>query len=166
MTEALPKYCDNKSVGIIIKNKDGSFALLERMRFPIGIAPPAGHVDDHGSFEQAAIDEVNEEIGLIITSENLHPTVIKNRRVNNQCRRVGGDHHEWIVYEVDSFEGMLRPSPDETKGVEWYTPSDLQQLADRTRAFKAGNVQDADWEASPGLEEIWLDFLTELGYVK
>jgi 8-oxo-dGTP pyrophosphatase MutT (NUDIX family) len=166
MIETLLKHCDNKSVGVIIKNADGSFAFLERKLFPVGIAPPAGHVDDHGSFEQAAIDEVNEELGLVITRGNLRTTAINKRRINNPCRRIGGDHHVWSIYEVDQYKGELRPSPYETKGAGWYSARQLQELADRTKAFKAGKVTQSEWEADPGFEEVWLDFLTELGYAK
>src|ERR1019366_5810903 len=71
MAEVTAKLCDNKSVGIIVRNPEGSFALLKRAYFPIGYAPVAGHVDDHGSVEQAAVDEVIEEIDLTVTVEDL-----------------------------------------------------------------------------------------------
>lgn len=164
--DKLPKYCDNKSVGVIIKNNIGSFALLKRARFPVGIAPPAGHVDDHGSFEQAAVDEVNEELGLTVAIDDLKKTIIDKRVVNNKCRRIGGDHHEWVVYEAEVFKGDIVPDPDETKGADWYTPAQVQELANRTRAFRAGEIDQSDWEENPGLEEIWLDFFVDLKYVK
>lgn len=166
MTEKLPKYCDNKSVGVIIRNDEGEVALLKRARFPVGIAPPAGHVDGHGSFEQAAVDEVSEEVGLAVTIEGLRRTIIDERTVDNKCRRVGGDHHEWVVYETNEYEGEISPDPDETKGAAWYDMAAIQALANRTKAFQAGEVEQSEWEKSPGLEEVWLDFFTELGYVK
>ena len=161
----MSKNCDNMSVGVIIQNSEGKIALLKRARFPVGIAPPAGHVDDHGSPKQAALDEVREELGLIIAPDNLRPTGIQERKVNNQCRRPGGDHHVWWVYEANEFSGELVPDPEETKGADWYDATQLQSLADRTKAFRAGSVPADEWGANPGLEEIWLDFLVELGYV-
>jgi 8-oxo-dGTP pyrophosphatase MutT (NUDIX family) len=161
----MTKQCDNTSVGVIIKDNKGRVALLKRARFPVGIAPPAGHIDTHGTPEQAAIAEVAEELGLYITAGNLQKTIIQKRRVSNQCRRVGGDHHNWWVYEANKFEGRLNPDPDETKGAAWYDPAQLQELANRTTSFQAGHIGQSAWEASPGLEEIWLSFLTELGYV-
>jgi 8-oxo-dGTP pyrophosphatase MutT (NUDIX family) len=165
MSEVTPQICDNKSVGVIIENDSGAFALLRRARFPIGIAPPAGHLDSHGSLELAAVNEAREESGLIISVGGLKRTAIYERRVNNQCRRLGGDHHDWTVFETDQFGGELQPSPDEAKSAGWYDPPLLQELADRTRAFQAGQISPEDWVANPGLEEIWADFFHELGYV-
>ena len=166
MSELTPEMCDNKSVGVVITNTEGELALLRRARFPIGIAPPAGHIDDHGSPEQTAVDEVHEELGLMISFGGLHKTAIQERRVDNQCRRPGGDHHNWTVFETNQFEGGLRPDPDETRGADWYEPELVQALADRTRALQAGQIPQVDWEADPGLEEVWVDFLSELGYVE
>ncbi len=159
------KNCDNMSVGVIISNHEGELALLKRARFPVGIAPPAGHVDEHGTPEQAALEEVQEELGLIIAAFGLRKTIIQGRRVNNQCRRLGGDHHTWWIYEANDYTGELRPSPDETKGASWHDQSQLQQLADRTKQFRAGVLGAEEWEANPGLEEVWLDFFVELGYI-
>lgn len=165
MSEVLPGYCDNKSVGVIVENEDGAVALLKRARFPVGMALPSGHIDNHGSPEQTAVDEVNEELGLTITIGGLRRTIIEGRLVNNPCRRIGGGHHEWWVYRTSDFEGELQPSPDEAQSAGWYDRAGLQELADRTRAYQTGNVPQEQWEANPGLEEVWLDFFTELGYV-
>ncbi|MDB5184507.1 MAG: hydrolase [Candidatus Saccharibacteria bacterium] len=159
------KNCDNMSVGVIIQSPEGAFALLERARFPIGIAPPAGHIDEHGQPEQAAVNEVQEELGLVIALNGLQNTVIQGRRVNNQCRRPGGTHHSWWIYEATKYSGNLVPDAEETRGANWYAPDQLQALADRTKAFQAGQLSQKDWEANPGLEPVWFDFFTELGYV-
>jgi len=166
MSEILPEYCDNKSVGVIIENEDGAIALLQRARFPVGIAPPAGHIDAHGSPEEAAVAEVGEELGIVVAIEGLRKTIIEGRRIDNLCRRVGGDHHEWWVFEANEPKSELKPSPDETKSAGWHDRTRLQELAKRTRAFRAGRIPEAEWEADPGLEELWLDFFVELGYVE
>ena len=75
----MPKNCDNKSVGVIIQNPEGEVALLRRAKFPVGMAPVAGHVDEHGSPEQAAIDEAAEEVGLHISLSGLRSTIIQAR---------------------------------------------------------------------------------------
>jgi 8-oxo-dGTP pyrophosphatase MutT (NUDIX family) len=165
MTEVASKPCDNKSVGVIVQNAEGSFALLKRARFPFGYAPVAGHVDDHGSVEQAAIDEVVEEIGLVITKEDLHPTEIADTRFENHCRRKGGTFHNWWVFTVDHYAGQIVPSPDETEGADWYTAEELQLLADRTGQYQAQMIEQQDWEADPGLEEIWVTMLVQFGYI-
>ena len=159
--------CDNTSVGVILRDEEGKYALLRRGKFPVGMAPPAGHIDEHGSPEQTAVGEVHEELGIELTLSGLRRTVIANRRVGNRCRQPGGDYHNWTVYEATVPAGApLKPSTDETKGAGWYNPDQLEQLADRTRAFHAGQIPAADWEASPGLEEVWLSFLEELGHLR
>lgn len=160
-----PKPCDNKSVGIIVRNADGSIALLKRAFFPVGYAPVAGHVDDHGSVEQAAIDEVKEEIGLVVTKEDLQPTVIAGIRFHNHCRRQGGTFHDWWVFIADHFNGDIVPDTEETKGADWYTTEEVQLLADRTADYQAQMIEQQDWLANPGLEEVWVEMLRQLDVI-
>src|ERR1035437_1284536 len=124
--------CDNKSVGVIIEDKAGNLLLLRRGRYPVGIAPVAGHVDGHGSPVQAALDEVQEELGLTIQPEDLQATKIQSRRVENICRRVGGTHHNWWVFKASKFSGQLLPDEEETLGARWYSPEELQYLGAKT----------------------------------
>lgn len=161
----MTKVCDNTSVGTIIRDSEDRFAFLIRKKFPYGVAPSAGHIDDHGSAEQAAVNEVREELGLITSLDNLKETTINERLVTNHCSRLNGDHHIWTVFEANAYEGKLTPDADETKGASWYTLTEIQALAERTKAYRAGNIPEADWLTTPGLEPIWLDFLSELGYV-
>lgn len=161
----MEKYCDNRSVGVILTNEDDELALLTRGRFPVGIAPPAGHIDGHGSPEQAALDEVAEEIGVYLSLESLHTTIIRNRRVKNICRRIGGDHHSWTIYHATVPHVELRPDPDETRGAAWYLQSEVQNLVERTREYQIGALGEDIWTKQPGIEPVWVDFLTELGYV-
>lgn len=168
MTAKAIKRCDNKSVGIIVRNRDGSVAILKRALFPIGYAPVAGHVDadEHGgTIEQAAIDEVHEEIGLTITREDLRPTAIAGVRFNNRCRRPGGDYHDWWVFTVDHFEGTITPSVEETKGAGWYTEEQLRNFVDRTRNYQTGGITEEEWEADPGLEEMWVEMMERTGII-
>lgn len=160
----MAKECDHTSVGVIIRNQESKFALLRRARFPIGIAPPAGHIDEHGTIEQAAIDEVFEELGIAVGGL-LRRTTIFGRRVKNRCRRLGGDFHRWYLFEAMVERAELRPSPDETEGATWYDQKELQALSNRTKAYRAGEITEEAWMANPGLEEVWVPFLTELGYI-
>ncbi len=156
----MARSCDNTSVGVVIRNGSGDVLLLERARFPFGLAAPAGHIDDHGSPEQAAIAEVFEEVGLYLPLSGLEK-VIDARRINNQCRRMGGNHHLWTIYSAKSISDRIVASKRETKGASWYATEALQALADSTR-------QNIDKEARVGdqvLEPVWLDFLMELGLV-
>jgi ADP-ribose pyrophosphatase YjhB (NUDIX family) len=163
----MKKQCDHMSVGVVIKNSNGDMVLIERAFFPPGFAPPAGHVDDHGSPEQAAVDEVREETGLHVSASDLQKTAIAGRRMDtNKCSRPGGDYHVWTVYEVTKFTGDIQADPTETKGAGWYSPTQVQALADQTKDLRAGKIVADDWDADPGIEDIWLGFLTELGYVR
>ncbi len=161
----MEKYCDNHSVGVILTNENDELALLTRGRFPIGIAPPAGHIDGHGSPEQAAIDEVAEEIGVHLSLESLHKTIIRHRRVENICRRIGGDHHRWTIYQAAVSQMDLHPDPDETRGAAWYSQPAVRDLVERTRRYQLGVISEDEWAQQPGIEIVWADFLTELGYV-
>ena len=161
----MEKYCDNHSVGVILTNENDELALLTRGRFPIGIAPPAGHIDEHGSPEQAAIDEVMEEVGVRLSLESLHKTIIRTRRVENICRRIGGDHHVWTIYHAAVAQAELHPDPDETRGAAWYSQDEVQKLADRTRKYRMGVVNQREWVRQPGIEPVWVDFFAELGYI-
>lgn len=159
------KRCDNRSVGVIVTNERDEIALLKRARFPIGIAPPAGHIDKHGSPEQAAVDEVYEEVGIQLSIDGLRRTTVWDRCVANVCRRQGGDHHVWRVYESHVEDVRMSPDPHETKGAAWYSLDAVNALAVRTRAYRAGLILPNDWAENPGLEEVWVDYMAELGYI-
>jgi ADP-ribose pyrophosphatase YjhB (NUDIX family) len=148
--------CDNKSVGIIVKNNEGVL-LIERKKFPFGFAAPAGHIDDHGSFEDAAEAELKEETGL--TADSL--TLLLEERKENKCRREGGSWHYWKVYEAE-VSGNLSLSKSETKQAGWYNYDDLMRLAQKTQNYLNKNISDEEWEREPGLEPVWFEFFKEL----
>lgn len=158
----MAQICDHTSVGILVKST-GRLLLIERRKYPIGFAPPAGHVDnykgenDEPNFEAAARAELFEEVGLTA----LELKLVAEGRKENPCRRPGGTWHYWKVY-CAVVSGNVRPSPKEVKRFEWCSISRLRALAERTREFKAGKVTQADWDSRPGLEPVWLEWLTEL----
>jgi hypothetical protein len=41
----------------------------------------------------------------------------------------------------------------------------VRQLVDRTELYRAQKIDEAEWEANPGLEEIWVDMLRQLGLI-
>jgi ADP-ribose pyrophosphatase YjhB (NUDIX family) len=138
--------CDHTSVGMLIWKSD-ALLLIERRRPPYGFAPPAGHVDDHGSFEDAARAEIKEEVGL----DTKKLTLLAEGRKENHCRREDGVWHYWKIYEAET-EGEVIASPDETKSYGWYTKDQIKELAEKT-----------DWQSSPGLEPVWKEWFSELG---
>lgn len=160
----MSKTCDNLSVGVIIRDEAGNYALLERRKFPVGIAPAAGHVDNHGSHEQAALDEVQEELGIVLAPESLKK-VIDNKHMSNQCSREGGSYHDWTVYEARITYRTLQPDADEAKGARWYTPEEVQALADKTKAYLEGEISEQAWTENPGLEDVWVALLIQLKHI-
>jgi ADP-ribose pyrophosphatase YjhB (NUDIX family) len=154
--EAKIQDCDNTSVGMFIWEND-KLLLIERNKFPFGFAIPAGHVDDHGSFEDAARDETKEEVGLDVVNLKL---VAEGRR-DNICRRPGGTWHYWKLYETE-VRGNLKRSPDETKRAGWYTKDEIGKLAKKTEKFINGKITKEEWESSPGLEKNFYEWVKEL----
>jgi argininosuccinate lyase len=150
------KDCDNKSVGMLVW-KDEKLLLIERKKFPYGFAFPAGHVDLHGNFEDAARDEIREEVGFDVTDLKL----ISEGKRENVCRRPGGSWHYWKVYET-KVVGKLEPSQDETKKAGWYTKDQIRELASKTEKYLNGEINDTEWEQSPGLEKNFYDWVREL----
>lgn len=152
----MPKICDNKSVGMLVW-KDGSLLLIERKKPPFGFAPPAGHIDEDVSFEEAAKKELKEEVGLDTKKIEL---LIEGRK-ENSCRREGGSFHYWKIYSIEA-EGDIKRSEDETKQAKYCHVEELSRLATKTERYIAGEISEESWEASPGLEPVWYEWLKEL----
>jgi 8-oxo-dGTP pyrophosphatase MutT (NUDIX family) len=150
------KACDHRSVGILVR--DGvNLLLIERRRPPFGMAPPAGHVDDHPSFESAAIAELREEVNLHAT--NL--TLLIEGRKENPCRRPQGTWHYWKIFEAQ-WKGTVRGSPIETVSASWTSPAQIQTLVDRTSQRLRKVISDREWQLSPGVEPVWAEWFHEL----
>ncbi len=137
--------------------KNNKLLLIERKLFPFGFAPPAGHVDNKGSFENAAKEEVQEEVGLDLIKMKL----LTEGRKDNKCRRVGGDWHYWKIYEVEA-SGKIKASSDETKQAGWYTLEQIKELAKRTKDYLEKNISEEEWQSSPGIETVWLEWFRKL----
>ncbi|MEK7217560.1 MAG: hypothetical protein AAB640_00790, partial [Patescibacteria group bacterium] len=82
-------------------------------------------------------------------------------RKENKCRREGGDWHYWKVYEAQT-SGDLERSESETKQADWFDMNNIRKLAEKTNAYLKGKVAQEDWDRSPGIEPVWLDFFEEL----
>lgn len=156
--------CDHKSVGILIGDGDGSWLMFRRVRFPIGIAPAAGHVDGHGGFAAAARAEVGEELGLQVRTLRQITGGWRPYPCRRPTGRVGLTGHLWAVYEAET-SGQLRPDPAEAAGACWCTRAELQHLADRTVAHAHGVISPAQFSAEPGLEPVWLEWLHTAGLI-
>ena len=160
----MSRRCDNRSVGVLITDAAGRYLMFDRNTFPPGVAGAAGHVDDHGSAEDAARAEVGEELGLTVAALTpVHlgwPWPVTFWR-DNRCRRLPGRFgigHRWQVYRAD-VAGTLAPSARETRNVRWLTVAELQQLTDRTAAYAHGRITDVEFTEMPGIEPVWVAWL-------
>jgi ADP-ribose pyrophosphatase YjhB (NUDIX family) len=151
--------CDHTSVGILVY-RAGKLLLIERKKPPFGFAPPAGHLDGR-SYEEAAVAELYEEVGLKAGKLEL----VAEGRKENQCRRIGGDWHEWKIYLAHAT-GAIKPQALEVKSYIWCGPAKLGILADRTRAFNSGQISSESWRGEPGLEPVWLEWLTTIRVIR
>lgn len=157
--------CDSTSVGVIVADGHGNYLLFDRATFPPGAAPPAGHVDDHGSYQAAAHAEVAEETGLTVVSLQY----VTGGWRDNRCRRDPGPWpatigHQWSVY-LATVTGDLQPSPRETRHARWLNRRDIQALSARTVEYAYGNVSAEDWLRSPGIEPVWVRWLSDAGLI-
>lgn len=160
----MPKTCDNASVGVIITTQfdDGPrYLMFTRVTPPIGVAPCAGHVDDHGSPEDAAIAEVSEELGLTVTRLNE----AASGWLPNRCRRDSGSRgigHQWTIFTA-GVVGQITPSPREAREPRWVTVAEIAALAGHTLSYGRGEVSPDEFAADPGLEPVWVVWLSRLG---
>jgi ADP-ribose pyrophosphatase YjhB (NUDIX family) len=142
---------------MIIRNGE-RILLIERRKSPFGFAPSAGHIDGKGSYENAAKEEVLEEVGLTPTKISL----IKEGRKENPCRRECGTWHYWKIFEVETAEALKR-SLDETKQAGRFSHDQIADLAKRSKDYLESKISQVDWEKSPGLEPVWLEWFNGLG---
>ena len=99
---------DHAAVGVLISSPDG-LLVFERARPPAGIAPVAGHVDQHGGPEQAARIEVAEEVGV---------TVSEPRYFASQSWPF--PHSLMVAFTVRWTGGEIVPQPDEIEDARWF----------------------------------------------
>jgi ADP-ribose pyrophosphatase YjhB (NUDIX family) len=149
--------CNNTSVGILVR-RDGQLLLIQRRNPPYGWAPPAGHVDKGETYADAAARELREEAGL--RAVELRLVLIDTHE--NRCRRPGGDHHRWRVFDAVRWVGEPVRSEEETCAMRWVTQRDLEELVEITLAHLAVNAGPDQWRDQPGLEPVWMKMLSTI----
>lgn len=160
----MTKTCDNASVAALIFDREGRLLVFDRNTDPLGVAGPAGHIDTHGSATEAVYMEVFEEVGLTVVSAEL----VGGGWRPNRCRREPGPlgiGHHWHVFTVQ-VTGELAASARETRNVRWLDQARLQELTWRTLDYAFGGLSDAMFRAVPGIEPVWVRWLTEAGLVE
>ena len=177
----MAKVCDNTSVGQIIRDGE-KIVVIERANYPEAFALPAGHVDGDPNFYDAMVREIKEEAGLEVGENKL----VFEEDINNPCKREGGMHHLWKVYEALNWSGELKAGSD-AKKAGWFSLAELQRIAKRTEYFmkkygisynKVGELTianfgknptekatDSEWKQEMGLEPVWYHILKTIGVI-
>ncbi|MFE9454036.1 NUDIX domain-containing protein [Streptomyces sp. NPDC006739] len=110
--------------------------MFDRVIAPVGVAPVAAHVDQYGGPEQAACDDVREEMGVTVT----HFRLLLDQWRPARCCHTPADpvsHHLWIFQAEVS--GSLRPSPGEARDPRWVHPDQLQEHALPSASYADGH---------------------------
>src|SRR3989344_90684 len=168
---AMPKTCDNKSVGVIIRHGN-SLLLIKRKNFPVSFAFVAGHLDGD-TFEDAAKKEALEEVRIAISELKE----LWGGTLMNPCKRDDGRGHEWKVFEAAKWDGTPQAGSD-AKETFWASPEELGALRDKSIVFlkKHGFLThnfdlrkatikiaaDEEWQKNPGLELVWCFMLQKM----
>jgi ADP-ribose pyrophosphatase YjhB (NUDIX family) len=160
-TTKAAKRCCGTSVGVIITDQADRMLMVTRGWWPRGTAPVAGHVrDSHTSVAAALVAEVQEEVGLTVTGSGL----VWEGHLPNLCASLPHQPlagHYWHLAAATA-EGEIRPAPGETKGAAWYTPEEVDALAETTLAHYRAGGQAAD-QPDASMEAVWLRLLHEAG---
>ncbi|MFH1405284.1 MAG: NUDIX domain-containing protein [Patescibacteria group bacterium] len=111
-------------LGVIIENDQGQILIGKRIG---DIAPyysiPGGHVEPGETFEQTAVREIAEEVGL----ELLNPVVIAITN-NLQTYQENGKHYISIIVHCTEFNGEPQNNePHKCEGWSWVDPQELPE---------------------------------------
>lgn len=171
----MPKVCDNTSVAILVW-RDSKLLMIERKKYNFGFAVPAGHQDGLDPV-QTANSELGEEIGL--TPDALEQKL--ELALPNTCKRDGGTHHLWTVFEATTWHGEIKPSQDETKSFIWADREALLKMVAVLEEFskrkgialdtahvaelQRATNEDKSWIAQPGLEPPMFFLFKRLGII-
>lgn len=115
-----------KCIGAIIKNKNGDYLVQYRLKHPMGLALPAGHIEGSESSELCLEREILEETGLKIVSykEVLHETF------PNRCPK-NHENHEWWVYEVLAEGEPVLRELDKHKFLRFMPADEMKQYVEK-----------------------------------
>lgn len=178
----MSKTCDNRSVGLVVIDDQKRFLMIDRGNYPTCKAFPAGHLDG-GDYEEMAVTEAREEVGLEIPIKKL--CLIHDTTLSNPCKREGGAFHIWRAYSVKASDlpHLKFKAGDDAKRTFWADESEWRHYAIRTESAisslglqwfevgettlkifgnpKTGPVTDEEkasydrWRRNPGMEPAW-----------
>ena len=125
----------NKLVGIVlifIENSKGEFLIQKTSPSRESVyATTGGHVSYGSTFEETAINEVKEELGIDITNDNiiLMNTYIRERVIQK------------IFYlKKDISINDITIQEDEVETIEWLSKEKINELIENNE-FRASNIE-------------------------
>ena len=125
------------SVYLRIKNEQKQILLQRRQGtklWPGFLALPAGHVDEKENVYEAAIREAKEELGIVISVENIIDTFVVNRR--NKSLMPYYD----VYFEIDKYNGKIQISePEKCSELVW---CDINNLPEDMIDFEIEAIQN------------------------
>lgn len=175
--------CDTESVGVIVENAAGEILVADRTITPWGTACPAGHAEGHGHptpkpgkpdqpvHRAAATGELDEEVGLQVTAEELELVAHgwRDNRCGRHLRPGAPAGHWWNIYRwrvSQGWDGELRLAPDEVANARWLNPLQLQELVERTIDLAHGRLTAEEFRTRPGAEPVWVRWWRDAGYIR
>ncbi len=90
----------------------------------------AGHVDSGESIEQGAIREIQEEIGLTITTNDLHKIGVFECFQSYSNGIVDNEFHNTYLVELKSHISQLTPQEDEVEALKLVTIEEFDKIID------------------------------------
>ena len=125
--------------GVVIRNAEGKYLLVQERKEPFnGLwGFPGGHVDPGETFEQAAIREALEEVGLTVGISDEKPLLVAKLI-----------HHDktYYAYRAEITSGELMIDPSELLDAQWLSLDKITEM-DRTHKTREPMVLQAVIEA-------------------
>jgi 8-oxo-dGTP pyrophosphatase MutT (NUDIX family) len=125
-----PKNLGTSVGSLIWKNEEKKELLVQyRLSHPVGLACPAGHIEEGEAPSDANKREDEEEVGIAVANEDQKE--ILHKTYPNPCGK-GHDAHEWWVYEVTKFSGEPRlVEHTKHKFVQWMSWDEILEYIAR-----------------------------------
>jgi isopentenyl-diphosphate delta-isomerase type 1 len=140
LSEAWQRGLYHRIVSVFVQDDQGR--MLLQLRSPnVAVYPncwdqaAGGHVDAGQTYDQAAHNELLEEIGI----EDTELTVLGTFRSNNrEGDRIINQFERSYLAQVP-HDIALRPEAEEVSSLRWFTPEELkQEVAERRESFTPG----------------------------
>jgi isopentenyl-diphosphate delta-isomerase type 1 len=141
LAEVWQKGLYHRIVSIFVQDDQG--CILLQLRSPeVKIYPgcwdqaAGGHVDEGQTYEQAAMNEIAEELGL----HDVTLTVLGTFRSNNKLDdgRIINQFERVYIARI-RHNVVLRPEANEVSKLQWFTPAELKiEIAKHPETFTPG----------------------------